>query len=113
MAAELYNTATEFVANALTLTRGTVSDLLVVGVYHTVNPAEIPTVAQFTEVTLVDGTVDPLPANAEEGVIDVLSLIGSKVGADLALAAGDYQRWVLVQTAQEDIIRRPDTITVH
>lgn len=112
MAVELYSTATEYVANALTISRGTADDISAVGVYHTTDPDEIPEVDDFTAVTLVDGTGDTPDANSEAGVIDVLSLIGPKEGNDVQLAAGDYQRWVLIQTAAEDIIRRPDTITV-
>ena len=110
--AEIYNTATEYRANAITITRGLVSDITGVGVYHTTNPNEVPTAAQFTPVTLVDGVNSPTDPLAENGVIDVLSLIGPKESADLVLTPGDYQRFVLVQTANEDIIRKVDTVTV-
>lgn len=107
MVVSLFTTGTEYVANELTLTRGSVTDIVSVGVYHTTNPATVPTVAQFTAATLVK----PGDALAEGTKIDVLSLIGPRGGA--SLAAGDYQRWVLVSTATEDIIRRPDTITIQ
>jgi hypothetical protein len=77
-------------------------------VYHTTDAAVKPTVAQFTMVTLVK----PGDALADGTNLDVLSLIGPKTGAQLALTPGDYQRWVLVQTASEDVIRKVDTITV-
>ncbi len=77
-------------------------------VYHTVNASYIPAITDFTTVLLVN----PGDALADGTNIDVLSLIGTKTGAHLALAAGTYQRWVLIQTASENIIRRPDTITV-
>jgi hypothetical protein len=78
-------------------------------VYHNINPNTKPALGDFIEVTLVDGT-GPL---ADGTKIDVLSLIGPKVGADLSLAApGDYQRWVRVSTATEDIIRKVDIITI-
>lgn len=106
--AELYSTATEFLANSITITRGSASDITSVGVFHSLNPNEVPEPGDFTTVTLVEPG-DPL---AEGANTDVLSLVGSKVGADLALAAGDWQRWILVQTASEDIVRRADVVTV-
>lgn len=110
MPAELYSTATEYLANELTITRGDVGDITGVGVYHDENPNAVPEVGDFTTVYLVaDPLTDPL---AEDGKIDVLSLIGPKGGAHLALTPGDYQRWVLVQTASEDIIRKVDVVTV-
>lgn len=107
--AELYSTATEYLANALTFTRGSVADVVSVGVYHTLDPLEVPAVADFIEVPLVQSP-DPL---AEGSNIDVISLIGPGVGADLALTAGDWQRWVLVTTATETIIRKVDVVTVR
>ena len=115
MAVTLHNSATEYLSNALTITRGTIADITSVGVYHDTNPATIPAVLDFTTVTLADGTAGSGGTNyqlAITGEIDVVSLIGSKAGADLSLAAGDYQRWVLVQTTAEDIIRKVDTLTV-
>lgn len=108
MGVALYSTATEFVANELTILRGSVEDVTAVGVYHSLDPNDIPAVADFTLVTLVDGT-GPL---AEDGKIDVLSLVGPR-GGDLALATpGDYQRWVLVSTDTEDVIRKVDVLTI-
>lgn len=101
------NTGTEYVANSLTFTRGSASDITSVGVYHTTDPAVVPTVAQFTTVLLVK----PGDTLAEGDNVDVLSLIGPRSG-HVTLAAGTYQRWVLVKTATEDVIRRPDTITI-
>lgn len=109
MAVEQYTMATEYTANELTLTRGLVSDIVYVGVYHNINPNTKPALTDFTQVTLVPGS----GALAEGTKIDVLSLIGPKVGAHLNLAApGDYQRWVRVSTATEDIIRKVDVITI-
>lgn len=108
----LYHTGTEYVANEITLHRGDVAAINAVGVYHTLDPEEIPATTDFVTVTLVDGTSpgDPL---AEDGKIDVLSLIGPKIAADVNLSTpGDYQRWVLVQTDDEDIIRRPDVLEI-
>lgn len=107
MAVSLFNTATEYVANQLTFIRGTSADVTGVGVYHDVNPATVPAVLDFTMVDLVEAP-DPL---AEGSKIDVLSLIGPDNGG-LPLEPGVYQRWVLVTTATENIIRRPDTITI-
>ncbi|SET43687.1 hypothetical protein [Nonomuraea wenchangensis] len=109
--AEIFHTATEYVANAITITRGSVADIVSVGVYHTTDPNSVPSVEDFTSVTLVDGTAaepDPL---AEAGVIDVLSLIGPRNG-EVELTAGDYQRFVLITTATEDIIRKVDVLTI-
>ena len=108
MAATIYRTATEYAANAITITRGTVSDITSVGVYHSTDPNAVPTVAQFTTVALVTAG-NPL---ADGTTTDVLSLIGTKAGAHLSLTAGDYQRFVLIRTATEDIIRKTDTLTV-
>lgn len=106
--AELYSTATEFLANSITISRGSASDITSVGVFHSLNPNEKPEPGDFTTVTLVEPG-DPL---AEGANTDVLSLIGSKVGADLALTTGDWQRWVLIQTPSEEIIRKVDVVTV-
>lgn len=107
MAVELYHTGTEYVANEITFTRGTSSDITSVGVFHTTNAAEVPEVGDFTAVTLVTSGA------LQEGTkIDVLSLIGPRAGQVNLSVPGDYQRWVLVSTATEDIIRRPDVITI-
>ncbi|WND33940.1 hypothetical protein RI578_06385 [Streptomyces sp. BB1-1-1] len=118
MAVELYSTATEYTSNALTFTRGGPVNVTAVGVYHTTDLGEIPAVTDFTIVQLVNGVASPDGPLAQDGVIDVVALIGPAVGADLALTPGTYQRWVLVQTEGvdtrpgEDIIRKADTITV-
>jgi hypothetical protein len=116
MAITLYSTGTEYTSNAITLLRGTSASITNVGVYHNTNPAVVPTVAEFTSVTLADGTnpASPNYALAIPGELDVVALIGTKSGAQLSLTGGDvtYQRWVLVQTSAEDIIRATDTVTV-
>lgn len=104
----LYKAGTEYIANEITIKRGTVADITAVKVYHTTNPAYLPVISDFTTVTLVPGS----GALAEGTKIDVLSLIGPKAGQVVIPIAGDYQRWILVQTASEDIIRRPDVITI-
>lgn len=111
MTVQLFHSATEYVANSITLTRGTVADITAVGVYHDTDPSVVPAVEDFTTVTLVDGTTSPPDPLAEAGKVDVLSLIGPR-GGDATLAPGDYQRWVLISTATEDIIRKTDTVTV-
>ncbi len=109
MPVEQYTMATEYTANELTITRGSSADIVYVGVYHNTNPSIKPALGDFTEVTLVEAP-DPL---AEGDKIDVLSLIGPKVGADLNLSvAGDYQRWVRISTITEDVIRKVDVITI-
>ena len=108
MAVELFSTATEYISNSLTFTRGSVNDITSVGVYHTQDPLHVPTENQFTAVLLVTPGM-PLAQGAQ---IDVLSLIGPGAGAHLSLAPGDWQRWIMVKTATEVIIRRKDTVTV-
>jgi hypothetical protein len=111
MAGPLYGT--EYVAHQITFVRGDVGDVTSVGVYFDTDPNASPEAGEFTEVTLVDGTEEPLPSLAEAGKIDVLALVGPKAGADLDLTTpGDYQTFVLVSTANEDIIRKTGTLTV-
>lgn len=107
MSVTLPRTGTEYLANQLTFTRGTVADVVSVGVYMTTDATKVPTPAEFTTVTLVQ----PGDALAEGTKIDVLSLIGPR--GTITLTPGDYQRWVLVKTATEDIIRRVDVVTVQ
>jgi hypothetical protein len=109
--ASIYRTGTEYLANELTILRGTVDDITAVGVYHNVDPDIVPAVEDFTTVTLADGTAEPPDPLAEAGKIDVLSLIGPRAG-DVVLTPGDYQRWVLVKTATEDVIRKVDVLEV-
>ena len=123
MAVSIYSTATEYIANAITLTRGAVADIKSVGIYVNTAPNTVPTAAQFTQVTLVDGTVTPLPPLAVPGEIDVVTKVGPGApvnGAipavppgDLAtLTAGSYQVWILIRTASETVIRKVDTLTI-
>jgi hypothetical protein len=121
MAATLYSTATEYIANAITLTRGQVSDITGVGIYVNTSPNVIPTVAQFTTVTLVDGTAGgTLPPLAVPGEIDVLTKVGPgsagppviPAGDLSTLTAGSYQVWILIKTNAEAIIRKVDTLTI-
>lgn len=108
MVVQLYSTATEYLSNALTFTRGSYNDVVRVGVYHTQDPLEIPTEGNFNDAQLVVPG-DPL---AQGDQVDVLSLIGPGPGAHDTLSPGDWQRWVLVQTVSEVIIRRVDTVVV-
>ena len=108
---DLYSTATEYLANAITITRGSVDDITEVGVYHTTDPSYVPEEDDFTPAQLVEPG-DPL---AQGSLIDVISLIGpaSPVGAQhIELAPGTHQRWVLVKTAVEVIIRKVDVVEV-
>lgn len=107
----LYHTGTEWTSNAITLLRGSVSDIVSVGIYHNTDPTVIPQVTDFTTVQLVDGTATPLPPLAQTGIIDIVSLMGPRAG-DFSLAAGTYQRWAVISTATEDVIRPVDTIEV-
>jgi hypothetical protein len=129
MAASLFANATEYITNAITLTRGTVSQITGVGIYVNTNPNQVPTVSQFTMVTLMDGTQASPPPLAIPGEIDVLTKVGAAVPAgpaqgtppsapaivagDLAtLTPGAYQVWILVRTSAEAIIRKVDTLTI-
>lgn len=111
MAVQLYAGATEYVANELTILRGSTADIVTVGVFHSLDPNVSPLVTDFTTVTLVDGIANPGNPLAEAGKIDVLSLLGPRAG-DVQLTPGDYQRFILVSTATEDVIRKVDTIEV-
>ncbi|MEU0469936.1 hypothetical protein ABZ215_38565 [Amycolatopsis sp. NPDC006131] len=108
----LFHTGTEFVANKITLTRGSVADIVSVGVFYSLNPSEVPEVGDFTTVQLIDGTIpDPDPL-AEVGSIDIVTLIGPRNGDVNLTTPGDYQVWALVSTASEDVVRKLDTLTV-
>jgi hypothetical protein len=116
----LHKTATEYTANQVTFNRGSVSDIVAVGIFMTTDPALIPTFAQFVTATLVDGTGGSPPPLAEAGKVDILAKIGPGGGGvsagiyDFSAIATqtDYQRWTMVRTADEIIIRRPDTVTI-
>jgi len=112
MAVSLYHSATEYIANPITLLRGAVSDITLVGIYVTTSAVTIPNVADFTTVTLVDGTKVPPDANSVVGEIDVLTLVGPRAGQLSTLTAGTYQVYILLKTAVEDIIRRVDTLSI-
>lgn len=113
MAVELYSTGTEYVAVAVTELRGNVDDIVSVGVYHDVDPNVVPAVEDFTTVALVDGTAEPPDPLSQAGMVDILPLIGPRAG-DVTLAGGgvDYQQFVLLVTATEDIIRKTGVVTV-
>jgi len=117
VAVSIYSTATEYIANQVTLTRGTVADIVSAGVYVNTNPNTVPTVSSFTTVTLVDGTSGSPPPLAVAGQIDVLTKVGpgatGVTAGDLStLVAGSYQVWILIKTSTEAIIRKIDTLTV-
>ena len=112
MPVTLYHTATEYTSNAITLLRGAKTDITAVGIYHNVNPSYIPLVSNFIIVTLADGTKVPPDTLAIPGELDVVARIGPKSGADVNLTAGTYQRWVLVQTSTQDMIRAADTVII-
>ncbi|MGH1563014.1 hypothetical protein [Mumia sp. DW29H23] len=104
MAVTIASTATENVSNLMPILHGTAADVTAVGVFHTTNPATTPTVDNFVIVTGVP--------SSDGKSVDIQSLIGPRDG-DLTLAVGEHQRWLLVKTATEDIIRKaPDTVKV-
>jgi hypothetical protein len=116
MSASIYATATEYIANTLTITRGQYSDITSVGICANVNPNTIPAVGDFTTVQLVNGNILPLPPLAVTGQVDVVTKVGpggsGVTPGDLSLAAGSYQVWILVKTASEVIIRKVDTLSI-
>lgn len=111
MTEELYSTGTRYVAAAFDLTRGVPGDITGVGVKFHADPNHVPTAASFTTVLLVEPG-DPLADDSIAPKLDILALVGPKAGADLALAAGDWQAFTLIQTASEDIIDHAGTVTV-
>lgn len=104
---ELAHTATQYLANALTFSRGGPSDVVSVGAYYGSDPNTVPEVADFTAGTLVQ----PGDALAEGDLIDIVVLVGPRDG-DITLVAGDYQVWLLITTAKEDVILKMDTVTI-
>jgi hypothetical protein len=117
MTTTLFSTATEYTANQLTLTRGTEADIVSVGVAMESNPATIPTFGAFTTVLLIGPVTTPGHVLLDGTKIDVVAKVGPggggvSAGHVPALVAGDYQRWVMVKTADEIIIRRPDVVTI-
>jgi hypothetical protein len=106
MAITLYSPGTEYTANAITIRRGTVSDITAVGVYHGSDPNQTPLLSDFVLCTLV---VPPNPL-ADGTNIDILCLVGPS--GDVTLTPGTYQRWSLVKTNVENIIRKLDVVTV-
>jgi hypothetical protein len=83
-----------------------------VGVYHTTNLAYIPVLTDFVTVTLADGTTDPPNPLAIPGEIDVVASIGPRGQVTTLSTPGDYQRFIYVKTAAEDIIRKTDVVTI-
>lgn len=113
MAVTLYRTATEYIAVPITLGRGKVTDITSVGMYLDSTLVAIPAVGAFTTVLLVDGTIVPLPALGVSGEVDVLALVGPGAGSNFnALTTNTYQIWILVTTANEQIIRKCDTLVI-
>jgi hypothetical protein len=113
MAVTMYHTATEYIAVPITLTRGATSSIITVGMYLDPTLTAIPAVGSFTTVTLVDGTLAIPPALAVIGEVDVMALVGPGGGSNFpSLTTTTYQIWILVITANENIIRRCDTLTV-
>ena len=104
MPSSIFVHATEYRRLAVTIAPGhDEQDIQAVGVALTSNGNQVPdpsgqNLGEFTEVTMDDG--------------DILVLIGPRDG-DLNPAAGQHQLWTLIQTADEDIIDAPDTLTVQ
>jgi hypothetical protein len=102
---DIYITATEYRRNSLTIVEGTVGDITAVGIALRSDPNDVPDpsgagLGEFTAATL-----DPTGP-------DIVTLIGPRDGDIVAPAVGDFQVFILVRTAEEDIIRKPSTLTV-
>ena len=103
---DIWITATEYRRNALTLVPpAVVGDITAVGIALRSSPNDVPDpsgagLGEFTAVTL-----DPAGP-------DIVTLIGPRGGDITPAAVGDYQVFILGRTADEDIIRRPSTLTV-
>jgi len=102
---DIWITATEYRRNALTINSGTIADISAVGVALRDNPNDVPDpsgtgLGEFTSVVL------------DEDGPDVVTLFGPRGGDIVPAAVGDYQVFVLIRTADEDIIRRPSVLTV-
>ncbi len=111
MAVTLYSTGTRYVGVAFTLGRGTPADITAVGIRFHADPNHVPTVAEFANVTLVqpgDSLADPTIGTK----LDIVALVGARLSADVALAAGDWQAFSLIVTAAEDIIDYAGVVTV-
>lgn len=114
MAGPIYDT--EWVAMALTFTRGSSADVTAVGIYLDLDPNASPDAAAFTTppggsfaaITQLVEAPNPL---AQGSIIDILSHVGES-GTDIQPPAGDYQVWGLVQTADEKIVRKAGTLTM-
>lgn len=113
MPATIYVSGTVYLANEVTMVRGTPADVLEVLVYHDTDANVVPTYAEMTEVQWI--TTGPLQEDSKN---DVLSKMGPGVAAlvdpgevDLQ-TPGDYQRWVGIRTADEFVPVPIDTVTV-
>jgi hypothetical protein len=119
----IYEAATVYLANELGFTRGDETDILWVGVFHHIDPNNVPTYADFTEVDLI---APPSPL-ADGTKVDVLSKIGPGLATvvpavpagHVALAGSgdpenpiDYQRWVGWRTADEFDFEPVDVVEV-
>jgi hypothetical protein len=103
--ADIWITATEYRRLGITINSGVVGDITGVGMALRSSPNDVPDpsgagMGEFTAVTL--DVAGP----------DIVALIGPRAGDIIPSAVGDYQVFVLIRTADEDIIRRPSTLTV-
>lgn len=116
MSVSLYHSATEYIFVPITIARGTVAGIVSVGLYINTSVVTIPIVSDFTTCTLIDGTATPpLDPLAVAGEIDISALVGPRsgvFGSGAGLTVGTYQVYCLIKTANEDVIRRLDTLTI-
>lgn len=107
MGVEIPRGGTEYVGDPVTIGRGTVADITAVKSFHSTDPTVKPLVAQFTDAAaLVSSEADPLWA----GTVEIVTRIGPR--GEVALTPGDWQRWVCITTADEDIIVATGTVTI-
>jgi len=102
-----YHGETKYIGDPITMLRGTVADILTVKTLHTAAGQPSPAPADFTETAiLVADASHPLWA----GTPEVVTHLGPR--GDVILTVGDWQRWVLLSTADEDEIDAPSTVTI-
>lgn len=113
----LVATGTEWRRFPVTFTWGDHTDVIEVGVYLTLDPAEVPTVNLFDTATLVD-FADYQLGDGEHTYI--AALIGARADPQVidipepgqGQEDDPVQVWARIATNDEDILRRVDTLEV-
>lgn len=107
MVVEIPRGGTEYVGDPITVGRGSINDILTSKSFHTQDPTIKPIVADFVDpASVIRSSTNPLWA----GVTEVVTRVGPR--GEVTLAPGDWQRWVLLSTADEDIIEATGVVTI-